>query len=421
MKTLSVRPEKKQSLTRNNVALVGRQSIYDRELDIFGYEVLYRPSEKENAAPKVFDGDKATSEVMLNTFIDVGLENLVGSKRAFINVTEPFIDGSIDIPWPTESIVIEVLSKIKPTPKILQGLQALKSQGYVIALDDFVFDGAQKSLVPFADILKVDFKHIDSDSLKDHVENFKKISDIKLLAKKIETQEDFEWCKASGFDYFQGYFLERPVMIKGQTISPNKMAILQLINRLQTPDIDIDELEDLIRVDISLSYKILKYINSPGFHLGGEVTSIRQALMLLGLKNLKTWVSLIILSGMSDKPSDIIRKTLTRAKMCELIAEVIKQDNRADYFLVGMFSLLDVMLSQEMENVLESMPIRQVLKEALLNHRHKEGKVLRLVIAYEQGAWQNMRAGTITAHSLRKAYLASVHWSDDAMTGLTAS
>jgi len=420
LKTLSVRSEKKESLTRNNVALIGRQSIYDRELDIFGYEVLYRPSRNENSTPKVFDGDKAIFEVMLNTFIDVGLENLVGSKRAFINMTEHLIDGSIDMPWSTESIVIEVLSKREPTSKIMQGLQALKSQGYFIALDDFVFDDTQMSLISLVNILKVDIKQIDPNTLKSQVEALKQTSDIKLLAKKIETQEDFEWCKTLGFDYFQGCFLERPVMIKGQTISSNKMAILQLIHRLQTPDIDIDELEDLVRVDVSLSYKILKYINSPGFHLGGEVTSIRQALMLLGLKNLKTWVSLIILSGMSDKPSDIIRKTLIRAKMCELIAEVIKQDNKADYFLVGLFSLLDVMLSQEMESVLEFMRIRQDLKEALLSHRHKEGKVLRLVIAYEQGAWKNMRAGTITAHSLRKAYLASVHWSDEAMTGLAA-
>ncbi|HFE37731.1 MAG TPA: HDOD domain-containing protein [Gammaproteobacteria bacterium] len=413
-----VNPSRKRKGGSRNSALVGRQSIYDRELNIFAYELLYRPSEGDNFAPSQFDGNKATSEVMLNSFLEVGLENIVGEKRAFINMTEHFVDGSIEIPLPKDSIVVEVLEDVKPTLKVIQGLKDLKSHGYVIALDDFVFDESLMPLVPFADIIKVDLMQITQEALKGHVHAVKKSSAVKLLAEKVETQTEFEFCKELGFDYFQGYFLDKPVIIKGEKIPANKIATLQLVNRLQDPDIEVDELDELIKVDVSLSYKILKYINSPGFGLGTEVTSIRQALMLLGIKNLKKWMSLIILSGLSDKPSDVIQKTLVRAKMCELIADVIRQENKEDYFLVGMFSMLDAMLSQDMSTVLEYIPISQKLKDALLKHKHKEGKVLRLVIAYEQGAWDDMHAGTIAPSSLLKAYLSAISWADSAISGL---
>lgn len=417
----SANVEPKKETVKQSVALLGRQSVYDRELGIFAYGVLYRPRVDCNSAPDMFEGNQATSEVMHDIFVDVGLTALVGDKRAFINVTEAFIGGDMEIPWPPESIIIEVLGNVKPTSKVLQGLQSLRYKGYIISLDGFSFDDESLRFVPLVDIIKIDLTIAVKKELKQNLINLRSLTDVKLLAKKVETLEDYVFCYELGFDYFQGCFLERPVIDKDAKIPPNKMATLQLINRLQVPSIEIEEIEELIKIDVSLSHKILKYINSPGFHLGGEVTSINQALMLLGIKNLKNWMSLIVLSGMSDKPSDIIRRTLFRAKMCEEIALVIKADNKEDYFLVGMFSLLDVMLSQEMKNVLATIPIKQTLKDALLSYKNKEGKVLRLVIDYEQGAWGEMKAGTITALSLRTAYLTSIAWADDAMSGLAVS
>ena len=418
MKAESVPSSSKKPETDNNAALVGRQTIYDIEMEIFAYELLYRPAAGQNFAPSQFDGNKATSEVMLNTFLEIGLENIVSHKRAFINMTEQFVDGSIDIPLPKESIVIEVLEDIKPTENVKKGLLELKNNGYVIALDDFVFDAELMPLVPFADIIKVDLMQISQSDLKTHVNALKENSNVKLLAEKVETLQEFEFCKSLGFDYFQGYFLEKPVVIEGQKMPANKIAILQLINRLQDPKVEVDELQELIKTDVSLSYKVLRYINSPGFNLGTEVTSIKQALMLLGLNTLKHWMTLVVLSGLSDKSSDIIQKVLTRAKMCELIAGVIKQKNQEDYFLVGMFSMLDAMMDQEMSVILKSIPIRQELKDALLKHKGKEGKVLSLVIAYEHGDWESMRAGTINPSSLQKAYLTAISWADQTMSGL---
>lgn len=417
----SVNFEQKKEIMKQSVALLGRQSIYDHELGIFAYEVLYRPIADCNGASDIVDGSQATPEAMLNTFIEVGLNSLAGNKRVFINMAESFIDGEIEIPWPPESIVIDVPGNVKPTPKVLQGLQSLKYKGYLISLDGFLFDEEGMNFVPLVDIIKIDLTQTSKKALKANLKTLRSLTDVKLLAKKVETQKDYRFCHELGFDYFQGHFLEKPVIVKGSTIPPNKIATLQLVNRLQVPSIEIEELEELIKIDVSLSYKILKYINSPGFHLGGEVTSINQALMLLGIKNLKNWMSLIVLSGLSDKPPDVTRKTLIRAKMCEEIAQVIKAENKEDYFLVGMFSLLDVMLSQEMKSVLSTIPIKQALKDALLNYKNKEGKVLKLVVDYERGAWHEMKSGTITASSLRTAYLTSIAWADEAMSGLAAS
>ena len=398
---------------------MGRQSIYDVNLDVFAYELLYRPAEGQNFAPSQFDGNKATSEVMLNTFLEIGLENIAGQKRAFINMTEQFVDGSIEIPLPKDSIVVEVLEDIKPTENVIKGLKALKENGYVIALDDFVFDEELMPLVPYADIIKVDLMELNQDDLKKHVTELKAKSNVKLLAEKVETQQEFDFCITLGFDYFQGYFLEKPIIVEGKKMPANKIAILQLISRLQDPNVEVDELQELIKTDVSLTYKVLRYINSPGFNLDIEVTSIKQALLLLGLNTLKHWMTLIVLSELSDKSSDIIRKVLTRAKMCELMATVIGQKNTEDYFLVGMFSMLDVMMDQEMANILKSIPIREELKASILNRKGKEGKVLNLVIAYDHGDWDSMKSGTINPGSLRKAYLSAIDWTEQTMSGFS--
>jgi EAL and modified HD-GYP domain-containing signal transduction protein len=189
---------------------------------------------------------------------------------------------------------------------------------------------------------------------------------------------------------------------------------------LQDPAVEVDELQELIKTDVSLSYKVLRYINSPGFNLDTEVTSIKQALMLLGLNTLKQWMTLVVVTGLSDKSPDVIQKTLIRAKMCELIAGVIKAKNLDDFFLVGMFSMLNTLLDQKMSVILESIPIRQELKESLLKRKGKEGKVLSLVVAYEHSDWGSMRAGTITPNSLRTAYLSAIKWADQTMSGLSS-
>jgi len=399
--------------------LVGRQPIYDDKLQVYAYELLYRASEIQNCVPRSFDGNAATSEVMLNTFLEIGLENIVGLKPAFINLTEDFLVGGLPCPLPPNSVVLEILENIKPTPKVLSGLVELKECGFKLALDDFIFEDDYMPFVEYADFIKVDVNQLSQTEL---VENINKISrpSLNLIAEKVETLEQFEICKLLGFHFFQGYFLAKPVIVKGHKMPANKLAVLQLLNSLQDPSVDIDELLELIKIDASLSYKILRYINSPSYSLDTEVNSIRQALILLGLDTLKRWVTLIVLSGISDKSSELILIALFRAKMCELLSLAIKETNNEDYFLVGLFSTLDAMLDQSMEDILHSLPLQDHLKNALLTGKGKTGRILGCVKAYEKGDWQNLHCGSISINTLRNTYMESIAWADQTVHGLSA-
>jgi len=407
-------PEKSVS----DSALVGRQSIYDRDLNVIAYELLYRTEEQTSQAPAKFDGNVATTKVMLNTFLEIGLDNIVNGKIAFINLTEDFLLGEFEIPVFGHKVVMEVLEDVKPSAEVIQGIKSLKEKGFDIALDDFSFQEEFMPLIEHADLIKVDITLLDKAALEGHVSKIKQEREIKLLAEKIETQEEYDFCKSLGFDFFQGYFLEKPHIVKGQKLPANKLAILQLLTKLQNPDVEIDELEKLIVNDASLSFKLIRYVNSPAYNTGQNITSIKQVLMLLGLNNLRQWVTLIALSGIDDKPSDLIRISLVRAKMCENIAEIAKQKSPQEFFLLGLFSLLDAMLDQPLAQILKAIPIKQELKNALLKHEGMRGNILQCVIAYEHGDIANLKCGKIKTSLMRKIYLESLEWVEAALSGL---
>ncbi len=402
-----------------NEALVGRQAIYEQNLDIFGYELLYRPVSSINSASGGFDGNHATGEVMLNTFIEIGLETLVGDKYAFINLTQEYVNGERDIAFPSGSVVLEILEDIKPTPAVIQGIKNLKSQGFTIALDDFIFEEHLMPLVPLVDIIKIDIMQLSEEALRKGINQIKPVFFGKLLAEKIETPEEFELCKSLGFDYFQGYFLEKPIIVKGKKMPSNKLATLHLLSRLQDPDVEFDELESIVKNDPSLSFKLLRYINSPSFGLGDSVSSIKQALVLLGLSALKRWMTLIVLSSASDKSPDLILKSLSRAKMCELLSRLLKLKNEDQYFLVGLFSVLDAMLDQEKSVILEQVHLQKEMNIALLEKRGNMGKILKCVIAYEHGNWDEVRLGKVPQKIIQKTYLDSIAWANSQISGLS--
>ncbi|MDH3325302.1 MAG: HDOD domain-containing protein [Gammaproteobacteria bacterium] len=394
-----------------NSALVGRQSIYDRNLDILGYELLYRPS--EGGSLTEVNGNVTTGEVMLNAFLELGLESLVDDKLAFINLTQDYVEGLIAIPFPSGSIVLEVLEDIDPTPVVIQGIERLKSRGFTIALDDFVFDEHLMPLVPLADIIKVDIMGVSDDELEAGLDSLHDIFQGKLLAEKIETQVELDMCKDFGFDYFQGSFLEKPVVVKGQKMPSNKVATIQLLSRLQDESVEFDELEDIVKNDPSLSFKLLRYINSPAFSLGSKVSSIKQALVLLGLATLKHWMTIIVVSGESGKSPDLILKALSRAHMCERLAKMLKLKNQDQYFLVGLFSILDAMMDQEKAVILDQLPIHEELKLALLEEKGNMGRVIKCVLAYEHADWEEVRCGKAPLKAIQRVYMESIKWANE--------
>ncbi len=388
---------------------VGRQGIFDRDLNIYAYELLYRSSEKNSAGS--FDGETATSQVVVNAIMEIGLDRVVGDRRAFINLTRSFLVGENPVPFPVKQLVLEVLEDVEVDATLMDGVRSLSGQGFMIALDDFVYHDSLKPLVEAADIIKIDLQALDRETVKKHLAVLRQYP-VKLVAEKVETQEDYDFCLDQGFDYFQGYFLCRPRVMRGRKMPANRLATLRLLARLQDPQVEAKELDTLISQDVSLSYKLLRYINSAFFGLPRKVESISQAVVYLGLRTIKTWVSLIVLSGIDDKPLELMTTAMVRAKMCELLAEAVDDHGKDIYFTVGLFSTLDAMMDTPMEDILRSLPLTEEIQQALLNHQGRHGQALACVLAYEHHHWDTVQFEDLEASQIRQAYLQAIQWAD---------
>lgn len=397
---------------------IGRQPIFDRGLNVYAYELLFR-SGTQNHAGEV-DGDQATSQVIVNAFIEIGLDQIVGDQRAFINLTRSFVTSSTPLPFPKERVVLEVLENVHPDAEVIAGVRNLTEQGYSIALDDFIFREDLRPLLELAHIVKIDLMSTPREQLDEHVRLLRSY-DVKLLAEKIETQEEFERCKALGFDYFQGYFLSRPNIVQSQQLPPNRIAVLQLLSKLQDPDSDTDEIEKLVSQDVALSYKLLRYINSAFFALPRKIDSIRQAVVYLGMKAIKTWVTLLVVAGLGNKPAELVIQAMQRAKMCELLAQTAKRPQTEAYFTVGLFSLLEALMDAPLEKILDSLPFSEDIRNALLRLEGPYGEALACVIAYEKGDFLRARFDRLAPSQMTEAYLASARWADQSANALGGS
>ncbi len=395
---------------------IGRQPIYDRALQVYAYELLYRSGEENSAGMP--DGDVATSQVILNAFTEIGIENLVGEHLAFINLTRGFILGDNPLPLSQGKVVLEVLEDIVIDEVLINAVRKLSSKGYLIALDDFIFHESLRPLIDIADIIKIDVRALTRATVSAHVTELRR-SKARLLAEKIETQDEYEYYKNLGFDYFQGYFFSRPKVITRHTIPSNRLSILRLLGRLHDPDVTIKELHELISQDVSLSYRLLRYINSAFFALPKKLESLHQAIVYLGNKQIKTWVTLIALSGIDDKPSELLTVALVRGKMCELLAERMHLPDKDSYFIVGLFSALDAMMDAPLAQVVENLPLSPVVIAALLNHEGQAGRALHCTLAYEQGEWDRIDCSRAEEGVIAQSYLDAVAWADQAMRELT--
>ncbi len=387
-------------------AFIGRQPIYDRQLDVHAYELLFRHS-AANAA-EILNGDEATSRVILTTLTEIGLENIVGRQPAFINLTRGFILGKYPLPNLAGRLVLEVLEDIEMDEALIGGLRRLAGQGFRIALDDFIYRPHLAPLVDLADVVKIDLRALERADVEQHVQQLRRGHRVQLLAEKVETQEEFDFCRDLGFDYFQGYFLCKPNVIRGRATPPNRLAALRLLAELQKPQIDFPELEQLIVQDVALTYRVLRYINSAFFGLRQKVESVHRAIVLLGIDALRTLASLIVLSRIDDKPHELLTTALLRAKMCELLSE----RDREAAFTVGLFSMLDAMMDRPLPELLERVPLADAVVAALLHRGGALGQVLEAVIGYERGAWAALEASPLEAPRLAQAYLQALEYAD---------
>ncbi len=381
---------------------IARQSIYDRKQQVIAYELLYRDNNQNRA--QFPDATEATSQVMLNSFMEMGLDTLVGNHRAFINLPQSFFDQIPPIPFSKDQVVLELLEDIEISGQLLNVVRGLKSQGFTLAIDDYLFEDKWTPLLNQVDIIKVEVSSLSTEELRTRIGQLKN-RNLRLLAEKIETHEMFDLCKELGFDYFQGYFLSRPKIIHGRKLSDNHMVVLRLLEKLNDPNASVEEVEGLIIQDAGLSFKVLRYINSAAVGIPKRVESIQRAIVLMGLSRIRSWASLITLSGLQDKPSDILSMALTRAMMCEHLLRKSGHDIPEHGFTAGLFSVLDAMLDQPMEEILSHLPLSDEVVEAITLHQGPAGEALACIMAYEHQDWDNIRFPGLDENQIQTIYL----------------
>lgn len=399
------------ALNINQSALVGRQAIFDRQQEVFGYELLYRDGQENRA--EVVDGDEATARVMVNTFLELGIDQIAGSARAFINLTENFFLSHNYEVLPTKNVVLEVLESIEPTPLLMQALDQARQHGYQIALDDFVVRDSHRALLELTDYVKVDILALTNQELLEQIQVLKQYP-VRLLAEKVEDQDVFRYCRDLGFDYFQGYFFCKPQIVKGVKLSSNRMAIVLLLAKLQDPDIQINDLEELVENDLSLSLKLLRYVNSAWVGLPRAVDSIAQAVRMVGTVRMRLWASLLVLANTGGKPSELMRIALIRGRMCQKLSR-LQGLSPSQGFTVGLFSVLDAYFDCEMTQLLADLPFSSEIRLALIDRQGLLGEVLTCVMLYERGEWDKIEWCRFEPQVLREEYFWSTEWANEVM------
>ncbi len=395
---------------------IARQPIFDREKHLFAYELLFRDG-LSNYFPEI-DGDTATSKVLSSSFLAIGIDSITGGKRAFINFTQNLLMSEIPFMFPRESTVVEILEDVRPDPEVMENCRKLSSGGYYLALDDFFFNAGMSALVELVNIIKIDFRTTPVDDIKKMVVS-KELAGIKLLAEKIETNEEFKVALDMGFDYFQGYFFSVPEIIKGKELSGSALQLLNLIIEINKPTVNLEKLEKIIEHDISITYKLLRYVNSASIKRRTEISSIRKAVMIIGIDELKRLVSLISLSKVAvDKPDELIKGSCIKARFCEKLGQEstcsIKYN---ELFLIGLFAHVDAILDQPMKEIMDKIPISKTISDALINGEGEAVKYLRLAECYERGEWDNVKeyAGqTCVAEGVIPGiYVEACKWADE--------
>jgi len=369
---------------------LARQPIFDRYDKLFGYELLFRDSEKNIYQSD--DGDKATIAVIKNSFVNIGIDKVTGGKKAFINFTENILKSDIFEILPSESVIVEILEDIEPTEEILDLCKKLKALGYIIALDDFVYSNKYRKLIEIAGIIKVDFNLTKGNERRKVIEQVNS-ENIKFLAEKVETMEDFNEAVSLGYTYFQGYYFSKPSIISGKKLSENKIVYMKLLHEISSDSFSIDRIESLIKGDISLSFKLLKLINSANYSFRGEIRSMKQALALLGEREVRKWLYLIFFKNIGEeKPEIIIINSLTRAKFAELIVGKFGLGLKSfNAYLIGMLSMIDLLLDRPLEEILKELLLPVEVKNALNGvNDNNYSKLLALIIAYENGQWDEV-------------------------------
>jgi len=397
----------------DGLALVGRQPIYDRAMAVTAYELLYRETESSLKA-MVTDERRATLRVIANAALEIGLDRLAGGLPVHINFPrDVLVDQNLLLPLQPESVVIEVLEDVPADDQVLASIRALRKRGHRIALDDYSARETDRALLDVADIVKVALSREDPAELPRTVRELKGRG-LNLIAEEVETIEQFDRCIELGFDGFQGYFLQHPQTFKAQRVPSNKLGTLRLLTELARDDASVDDIEKIVSQDMSMSYRVLRCINSSFYNLPRKVESIKQAIVILGLDPLRQLCSLVALQGFDDRPPSLIVVAMARARMCEQLGRLVGTDDTGPYFITGLFSMLNVLTGVPVPRLLEDLPLAEPIEQALVKEAGTLGAALHCVRAYERGRWQDVAFAGLPQQVVRAAYVDAVFWAEQA-------
>ncbi len=396
---------------------VGRQALVDRTGETIGYELLFRAAAASTTAD-IRDADQATASVMIRTFLDLGLEELVGNRLAFVNLPRAFLVGDMPLPFRPDQVVLEILEDVPADPEVVRGVRALVDAGYRIAMDDVIADEARWELLELAHYIKIDVLSVAPAELPALVERCRAPGRI-LLAEKVETPEQFDMCVELGMDLFQGYLFARAETMSGRSLDANELTCLNLITLLSSPDTPLTEIIAVVERDPGLCYRVLRAANSAEAGLRFKVSSIKQAIVVIGRRTLQGWVTLMALSASLD--AEPLSQALARARMCELLAEQSVSDAHAA-FLVGLVSAVSDLLAVPLAELTDQLSLDDAVRAALLEDAGPLSDVLRAALNYEAGELPDFDSPfRFDDEDLRSCYLDSLRFSQAALTGVAAS
>lgn len=397
---------------------IARQPILNRNKQTIGYELLFRDG-PDNCFPNIGD-EQATNRLLNdNFFSSAGEAQLTSGKRAFVNFPYSSIVSGTPLLFPKQSFIIEILENCEPTDELFEAVKKLHQRGYTLALDDFIPNKQWTRFFPYIHIIKFDIRIISIEKAARFIQFYKEKTKLRFLAEKVETQEEYQQAYDAGFDLFQGFFFSKPEMIQRKSLKPSSLTTLRLFKEICVTDVDFDKIEEIIATDLTLSYKLLRHVNALTSMRSKPVTSFKQALIFLGEDQLRRFVTFVATShAVEKKPQSLYNLSLQRAHFCEQLYRTrVPKDNGNQAFITGLFSLLDSLLDQPLEELIELLPLSEQVKLALTKRAGPLGAILNLTDAYDQANWPLVRkystALKINESSIADYYLESVKWSTE--------
>jgi c-di-GMP-related signal transduction protein len=414
-------PTKEKASASDSLALPGqrfvaRQPIFDRAQTVFGYEILFR-----NGVEDYFNADpELAARSTLDTSLLFGINTLCDNRRAFINCTREVLFKDLITLLPPHQTVAEILETVEPEDRVIAACKRLKSFGYLIALDDFAPNDPRIPLCEFADIIKVDIRATRPEERAGMMRRFGSPT-CKMLAEKLETPHEFHQARDMGFVYFQGYFFCRPEIVVGREVPASRLHYIRLLEMVSRSEIDMRELEKMLKQEASISYRLLRYLNSPLFGFSLEIKSIRHAMAVLGEREMRRWVRLVVTVGAAEqKCSELVLMGLARARFCELLSQRLQSDS--DLFLLGLLSIMDAILEVNIEVLLEQLPVERETKAALLGQKSGLRPLYQLMLAQESGEWSKSselaKQLKMPDEEIASTWWQALRWAQEATSGI---